>query len=212
MGSIQCCSSSHGSQKIVMEFTTVSYKEQDITISFSELIRVAEQFVAYNMTKLLLALCVLFSSQAQAENKEKSLELEEVVSEQVEDASDILLVCGRQLNKIKMAAKLASLKQLTEGWDGYHALPIDQTVLFHLSSLIDLCQDSDLDNWMLFPETNGSIILDYKIPNCRAAISIGSNGFSYYILLNSIFAQKEEEPFDKYSAYKLIQSINNKTI
>lgn len=81
-------------------------------------------------------------------------------------------------NLAKAYARLDHLAALEKDWDGEGALPISRKVLSNLKSVLLISEDEDWKEWMIGPETNGSLGLQSKATD--ACISIGSEEYSYY--------------------------------
>ena len=58
------------------------------------------------------------------------------------------------------------------------ALPIDKTIINTVRKLIERNGGQALDNWIIFPDTNGTLQLDAKERD--AVISIGRTEYSYF--------------------------------
>lgn len=75
---------------------------------------------------------------------------------------------------------LNGFQTLKEGWNNDElSKRIDDSVIGFLSKVISCSDPSDWQKWLVFPEQRGSVMLDYDSDNCRASISVGSDGFSY---------------------------------
>ena len=92
---------------------------------------------------------------------------------------------GRQLlfeseneNKAKLLIRLDRLAMLGYDWDGYGAVPILPQVFDNLKGVVGISDDEDWTNWMVSPETNGTLCLQSK--SRMSSISLGTNEFSYY--------------------------------
>ena len=74
--------------------------------------------------------------------------------------------------------RLDYLATLKEDWDGEGALPISRQVLDNLRRVLFISDDNDWKEWMIGPETNGTLGLQNSVSD--ACISIGENEYSYY--------------------------------
>lgn len=76
-----------------------------------------------------------------------------------------------------MRKRLQESAQLEKGWDGYgDAIPINPAVIDKIHLFLEVCKPSDLSEWTLSPNVNGTMLLELD----DAAISIASKEFSYY--------------------------------
>ncbi len=91
-----------------------------------------------------------------------------------------LEVTGKNLSK--SFARLDHLASLEENWDGEGALPISRIVINNVKSVLAISDDKDWDEWLIGPDTNATLSLQSK--TTRAAISIGTEEFSYYAKIN----------------------------
>ena len=73
--------------------------------------------------------------------------------------------------------RLEELAGLKENWDDDGALPIESKTIRNVKQLIERADDSDLEKWVIFPDVNGTILLESKSGD--AVISIGNHDFSY---------------------------------
>ena len=76
-----------------------------------------------------------------------------------------------------MRQRLKDFANLEKGWDGSGiGIPLAPAVIKLVEKLLDACKPEDLMEWRLFPNVNGTILLEQD----DAAISIASKQFSYY--------------------------------
>lgn len=76
--------------------------------------------------------------------------------------------------------RLAGFASLKDGWNNDKmSKAIDASVVGFLDRVIASSDPSYWQKWQVFPEQRGSVMLDYDAENCRASISVGSDGFSY---------------------------------
>lgn len=76
-----------------------------------------------------------------------------------------------------MRQRLKDFANLEKGWDGSGiGIPLAPAVIKLVEKLLDACKPEDLMEWRLFPNVNGTILLEQD----EAAISIASKQFSYY--------------------------------
>ena len=84
--------------------------------------------------------------------------------------------------------RLEQISALEYDWDGYGAPQINKTVLDNLKKVINASEDKDWVEWVISPETQGTLCITSK--NQTASISLGINEFSYYSF--SMFGEKAE--------------------
>mgnify|MGYP006873159005 CR=1 FL=1 len=83
-------------------------------------------------------------------------------------------VANENLERLK--SRLQQIKSLEQGWDGEDALPANSHIADFVSHLLSHCKPSDLTDWSLFPNVNGTLLLQKE----DAGISIGLDEFSYF--------------------------------
>lgn len=79
-----------------------------------------------------------------------------------------------------LSERLTAFLSLKAGWNNDEfSQPINADVVAFVNRAMLGSDASDWQRWMVFPEQAGSVLLDYEADNCRASISVGSDGFSY---------------------------------
>lgn len=79
-----------------------------------------------------------------------------------------------------MTERLTSFLSLRAGWNNEEtSSPINTDVLAFVDRVLQGSDASDWQNWLVFPEQTGSVLLDYEADYCHASISVGIDGFSY---------------------------------
>ena len=88
-------------------------------------------------------------------------------------------VADRERDKVYhlQLSRLNELACLKANWDDEGALPIEPKTIRNVKQLIERSDDSDLEKWVIFPDINGTILLESKSGN--ATISVGNRDFSY---------------------------------
>ena len=74
-------------------------------------------------------------------------------------------------------ARLEELSTLKANWDDDGALPIEPKTIKNVRRLIEMSDDEDLKKWIIFPDINGTILLEARTGD--ATISVGNSDFSY---------------------------------
>jgi len=59
-------------------------------------------------------------------------------------------------------------------------LPVNRQVIDNMHSVLDNCESALLQGWQIFPEINGTILLQNSLE--RAGINLGDKTFSYFII------------------------------
>ncbi len=83
-------------------------------------------------------------------------------------------------NVDRLYQRLLQVSKLQQGWDGYNALPVNSQVIDNMHVVLDNCDSTQLQGWQIFPEINGTILLQNSVR--RAGINLGDNTFSYFII------------------------------
>ena len=73
--------------------------------------------------------------------------------------------------------RLDELASLKANWDDDGALPLEPKAVKNIRQMIERSEDSDLKKWIIFPDINGTILLESKSGD--ATISVGNTDFSY---------------------------------
>jgi len=101
--------------------------------------------------------------------------------------------------------RLKEIAALKEGWDGFDAPPILNATIKNVKKLIDACKASELTEWTVSPNTNGTILLERK----EAAISIASNKFSYYAEQEDRYMEANHCEYTPGTLLKALLDINS---
>lgn len=83
-------------------------------------------------------------------------------------------------NVDRLYQRLLQMSKLQQGWDGYNALPVNSQVIDNMHVVLDNCDSTHLQGWQIFPEINGTILLQNSAR--RAGINLGDKTFSYFII------------------------------
>lgn len=103
-----------------------------------------------------------------------------------------------------MKRRLEEFATLQPGWDGEDAQPVLPEVTAFVGRLLRSCDSHELTDWALFPNVNGTFLLQRK----NAAISIGLNEFSYYAESNDSTIGLDHQPLSIESVMSAIKTIN----
>ena len=83
----------------------------------------------------------------------------------------------------KMLKSLPDYQEYERGWDDDDALPLYAAVVRNFKKVMDQSTDYALDGWTIFPEANGTLLMEYQ--KKEAGINLGISDFSYYIIDNN---------------------------
>lgn len=97
---------------------------------------------------------------------------------------------------------LATFQSYKKGWDGDNASPLSQQVATHFLQLLGKSSEGDLRNWSIYPEKNGTLILENEHKN--AQINLAEKQFSYF---KGDGSQLIGESHVKYSVNSLLKTI-----
>ena len=103
-----------------------------------------------------------------------------------------------------MKDRLKQIAALKKGWDGYDGIAIKKATIDNFATFLDVCSPSDVSDWSLFPNTNGTLLLEQK----NAAISISSKAFSYYAELPGKYMEAENQTYTLQSILETVRAIN----
>ena len=104
----------------------------------------------------------------------------------------------------KMKGRLGQLSLLNEGWDGNNAQPISPAVISNMQDVLNKCKDKDIESWVLFPDINGNLYLDFKSDEVDAGLILSETYISY-------FAKDKEGkdiPFSSAAFLQVMDGIN----
>ena len=103
-----------------------------------------------------------------------------------------------------MKRRLKEFAGLQPGWDGEDAQPVLPEVTTFMNQLLHSCNSLELTDWSLFPNVNGTFLLQRK----NAAISIGLKEFSYYAEAKDKVIGLDHQPLSIESVLSTIEQIN----
>lgn len=79
---------------------------------------------------------------------------------------------------MRLLNDLATFQGYKKGWDGEDASPLSQQTAKHFLQLLSKSSTEDLFDWNIFPEKNGTLILENEKKN--AQINLADKEFSYF--------------------------------
>ena len=152
--------------------------------------KVSEPVAAYSPTMFDQVISYLHSSQMPIETKRAVyLQLQEEVADE---------------NLGYMKRRLKEFSSLRSGWDGEDAQPLLAEVVDFMSQLLHSCSSMELSDWSLFPNVNGTLLLQRK----DAAISIGKEEYSFFAEAKNKAIGRDHQPLSIESVMSTIETIN----
>ena len=103
-----------------------------------------------------------------------------------------------------MKRRLKEFADLQPGWDGEDALPVLPEIAKFMGQLLRSCNSLELADWSLFPNVNGTFLLQRK----NAAIRIGQNEYSYFAEAKDTVMGQDHQSLSIESVIKTIETIN----
>ncbi len=103
-----------------------------------------------------------------------------------------------------MKRRLKEFAGLKSGWDGEDAQPLLPETVAFVEKLLRSCNSLELADWALFPNVNGTFLLQRK----DAAISIGSKEYSYFAEAKNKTIGRDHQPLSLESVISTIETIN----
>ena len=112
---------------------------------------------------------------------------------------------GREYTEL--LESLSDFQDYEQGWDGEDALPLDKVVIKNFKEVLQNSEDRYLKGWIIFPERNGTILMQNERYN--AGINIGSKDYSYYINKNGKTVGENAKRFTLASVMETIKKIHD---
>ena len=106
---------------------------------------------------------------------------------------------------LRLWRRTEELAALTAGWDGAEAMPIQKKTVQNVKRLIKAGLSSDFREWVLFPDDNGTLLMQSK--DGTASISIGNNSYSFAIMKDGTVRTGESIKFTPASVLKTLRSV-----
>ena len=152
--------------------------------------KVSEPVAAYSPTMFDQVINYLHSSQMPMETKRAVyLQLQAEVADE---------------NLGYMKRRLKEFASLQLGWDGEEAQPVMVEVVDFMNQLLRSCRSMELAEWSLFPNVNGTLLLQRN----DAAISIGKEEYSYFAEAKGKAIGHDHQPLSIESVMSTIETIN----
>ena len=112
-------------------------------------------------------------------------------------------VADENLGHMKRCLK--EMENLQMGWDGEEAIPVKIETIEMIRQLLKEIRPSDLSDWSIAPNVNGTILLELD----DAAISIASKEFSFYAEHGDNCIDAEHQPSSVKALIESIRRINS---
>jgi len=110
-------------------------------------------------------------------------------------------------NVDRLYQRLLQVSKLQQGWDGYNALPVNSQVIDNMHVVLDNCDSTQLQGWQIFPEINGTILLQNSVR--RAGINLGDNTFSYFIIKGNNVDGDDSKAFSVSLFLNVLNELND---
>ena len=78
-----------------------------------------------------------------------------------------------------------------------------------LQNVISKCDDSLLNNWVLFPDYRGFLYLDYTNNKDIAGITVTENSFVYFIKKNGRLEKKDDNILTEEALINILKKVND---
>lgn len=110
-------------------------------------------------------------------------------------------------NVDRLYQRLLQVSKLQQGWDGYNALPVNSQVIDNMHVVLDNCDSTQLQGWQIFPENNGTILLQNSVR--RAGINLGDKTFSYFIINGNNVDGDDSKAFSVSMFLNVLNKLND---
>ena len=110
-------------------------------------------------------------------------------------------------NVDRLYQRLLQVSKLQQGWDGYNALPVNSQVIDNMHVVLDNCDSTQLQGWQIFPEINGTILLQNSVR--RAGINLGDKTFSYFIINGNNVDGDDSQSFSVSLFLNVLNELND---
>ena len=110
-------------------------------------------------------------------------------------------------NVDRLYQRLLQVSKLQQGWDGYNALPVNSQVIDNMHVVLDNCDSTQLQGWQIFPEINGTILLQNSVR--RAGINLGDKTFSYFIINDNNVDGDDSKAFSVSLFLNVLNELND---
>lgn len=105
----------------------------------------------------------------------------------------------------EMLERLSDYQEYEKGWDGDNALPLSKQVVKNFKAFLQKSKDSELQGWTIFPAANGTLLLQNR--ERKSGINIGTNGYSYYEIVDGEVKGENNLKFSPKSVIETMKQI-----
>lgn len=105
----------------------------------------------------------------------------------------------------EMLERLSDYQEYEKGWDGEDALPLSKQVVKNFKAMLQKSRDSELQGWTIYPAANGTLLLQNK--ERKSGINIGTNGYSYYEIVDGEVKGENNLKFSPKSVIETMKRI-----
>ena len=106
---------------------------------------------------------------------------------------------------LRLWNRTAELAALAKGWDGASAMPIEKKTVQNMQRLIKAGVSEDFSGWVLFPDDNGTLLMQSK--DGMASISIGNSSYSFVYTKDGKVNAGENIRFSAIKVLKTLRDI-----
>ena len=106
---------------------------------------------------------------------------------------------------LRLWNRTMELSNLQAGWDGAGARPMHKKAVQNVQRVIKAGISSDFQNWVLFPDDNGTLLMQSK--DGMASISIGNNSYSFVCTQDGKIKAGESVKFSPMAVLNTIRTI-----
>lgn len=110
-------------------------------------------------------------------------------------------------DKLRLWNRTTDLSSLKQGWDGADAVPMQKRTVQNVQRLIKAGISSDFKEWVLFPDDNGTMLLQSK--DGAASISIGNSSYSFVSTKGGQIKAEEGLRFSPMAVLNKMRYISN---
>lgn len=104
-----------------------------------------------------------------------------------------------------MLERLSDYQEYVKGWDGDDALPLSRQVVKNFKAVLQKSRESELQGWTIYPAANGTLLLQNK--ERKSGINIGTNGFSFYAIIDGEVKGENNLKFSPKSVIEVMKRI-----
>ena len=106
---------------------------------------------------------------------------------------------------LRLWNRVEELSSLKAGWDGAEAIPMNKKAVQNMKRVIKTGISADFKEWVVFPDDNGTLLMQSK--DGSASISIGNNHYSFVYTTNGQVKSGEAVKFSPSSVLSTIRDI-----